>query len=201
MIKSTVFVLTVILLLITSCAPLIKKESCDIRFEQIKKESQTQKNYKIRGNLFIHGAYLVFYGKLGKETKLTVRTPFGKKLFSIVYTENTICVITGRTDSICGRELDIYWDYLNVKIPFDLKDLLTGKPRIKDDARYVCRGGELIIFQDDFQLIYKGKRLSRIVHRNFSADYFYEDGRIHRIQIKQDNKEIFRIYIRQLEVV
>ncbi|WP_457624125.1 hypothetical protein [Persephonella sp.] len=199
--KPAVLFLTAIILFVTSCAPLIKKENCSIRFEQIKKESAKQKDYRIRGNLFVHGIYLVFYGKLGKETKLSVRSPFGKKLFSISYQKDTICVSTGKEDRICGRELDVYWDYLNVRIPFDLKDLLTGRPVITDGARYVCNGDELIIFQNDSRLIYRGKRLERIVYRDFSADYFYEDGKIHKIQIKQDGKEIFRIYIRQLEAI
>ncbi|WP_457643191.1 hypothetical protein [Persephonella sp.] len=182
-----------------SCAPLVKEESCKIQFEKIKELSQQENDYKIRGNLFLHGIYLVFYGKLGNSSEIIVRSPFGKRLFTVRYTGEEVCVRLPESPEKCGKDLDIYWDYLNVKIPFDLKRLLTGKPKITDDATYSCVNGKLIVKENETKLFYRNTKLEKIEYKEFQVYYSYEEGRLKKITVKNRDKEIFRIYIRQLE--
>jgi len=60
---------------------------------------------------------MVFYGDLGNRTFITVRSPFGRKLFSVSYLDGEVCLFIPDVPEKCGKDLDIYWDYLNVKTP------------------------------------------------------------------------------------
>ncbi len=192
----TLLLLTVLIL--TSCAPLKKEQSCFIQFEKVRSQSYEKKDYFVRGNIFSHGIYTVFYGDLGKRTFITVRSPFGRKLFSVSYADNKVCLLLPDTPEKCGKDLDIYWDYLNVKTPFDLKSLLTGKFNAGKDADYYCNNGDLIVEYNGMEIIYGGSRIKKVNFKDFSAYYYYEDGKIKKIVIKDEGKEIFRIYIREL---
>ncbi len=185
-------------LILTSCAPLKKEQGCFIRFEKIKSLSNQDKNYFVRGNIFSHGIYTVFYGDLGKRTFITVRSPFGRKLFSVSYIDGVVCLLLPDTPEICGKDLDIYWDYLNVKTPFDLKNLLTGRFKINKKADYYCKNGDLIVEYDGMEIFYKDLRIKKVNFKDFSAYYYYEDGKVKKIVIKEEGKEIFRIYIREM---
>jgi len=195
--RKTVFLL--LALFFVSCAPLLKKETCELRFQTIKELSRDTADYKIRGNIFLHGIYLVFHGKLGKTSNLTVRTPFGNRLFTVEYSKQQVCVETKSSSKICGKELDIYWDYLNINAPFDLKELLTGRFPVSEKAQYRCEGRKLIITQDGAEFIYDNNRIKEVHFKGFSAIYNYDEDRLKKIVVKDGDTEVFRIYIRQLE--
>ena len=192
----TLLFLTVLIL--TSCVPLKKEQSCLIQFEKLKSLSYQNKNYFVRGNIFSHGIYTVFYGDIGKRTFITVRSPFGRKLFSVSYKNGEVCLLLPDTPEKCGKDLDIYWDYLNVRTPFDLKNLLTGRFRISENADYYCKNRNLVVENDGMEIFYEGLRIKKVNFKDFSAYYYYEDGKIKKIAIKKEGKEIFRIYIREL---
>ena len=185
-------------LIVVSCAPLKKEQSCIIQFEKIKSLSYQNKNYFVRGNIFSHGIYTVFYGDLGKRTFITLRSPFGRKLFSVSYKNGEVCLLLPDTPEKCGKDLDMYWDYLNVKTPFDLKNLLTGRCRIGEDAYYYCKNGNLIVEEKGMKIFYEGLKIKKVNFKDFSAYYYYGDGKIKKIVIKKGDKEIFRIYIREI---
>ncbi|WP_457635682.1 hypothetical protein [Persephonella sp.] len=199
--KRSLSTLIAVIFFAVSCAPLKKEKSCEIWFEKVKTASYGDKNYFIRGNIFIHGAYTVFYGDLGKRTFLTVRSPFGRKLFSISYQNSQICLLLPDLPEKCGKDLDIYWDYLNVKTPFDLKSLLTGRFKIGEDADYRCINGNLVVEYNGMEIFYEGLRTKEVNFKDFSAYYYYEDGKIKKIVIREKGKEIFRIYVRELREV
>ena len=187
-----------IILILVSCAPLKKEEICAVQFEKIKSLSHQSKNYFVRGNIFSHGIYTVFYGDLGERTFITVRSPFGRKLFSVSYTRGEVCLLLPDRSEKCGKDLDMYWDYLNVRTPFDLKSLLTGRFRISKNADYHCKDGNLIIEDKGMEIFYEGLRLKKVNFKGFSAYYYYDDEKIKKIVIKKEGREIFRIYIREL---
>ena len=199
--KKVYTLLLLILIILLSCAPLKKEQSCTSHFEKVKFLSQQNKNYFIRGNIFSHGIYFVFYGDLGERTFITVRSPFGRKLFSISYKNGEICLFLPDKPEKCGKDLDMYWDYLNVKTPFDLKNLLTGKFHISKNADYYCENKSLIVKYSRMQIFYEGLKIKKVNFKNFSAYYYYEDGKIEKIVIKENGKEIFRIYVRELREV
>jgi len=190
-----------ILTVLVSCAPLKKEQSCTLQFEKIRSLSNLNKNYFVRGNIFSHGVYMVFYGDLGNRTFITVRSPFGRKLFSVSYLDGEVCLFIPDVPEKCGKDLDIYWDYLNVKTPFDLKDLLTGRFKISKDADYRCKNGDLIVENDGMEIIYEGLKVKKVNFKNFSAYYYYEDRNIKKIVIEKEGEEIFRIYIREIREV
>lgn len=195
------FPVFLIAVFVFSCAPLKKEEGCRIEFEKIKALSDQNKNYFVRGNLFVRGAYLIFYGDVGKRTFITLRSPFGRKLLSVYYSGEKVCVRLPGEAEKCGKDLDIYWDYIGVNLPFDIKDLLSGKIKISDNASYQCRDGNVYVEQDDLNLVYKGLRLKEIDYRGFAVLYYYEDNNLKKIIVKKGKKEIFRIYIRELREV
>ncbi|NPA58626.1 MAG: hypothetical protein GXN94_04975 [Aquificae bacterium] len=196
-----VSLLALLVAFFVSCAPLVKKENCRLEFEKVKALSQEAGEYKVRGNLFVKGAYLVFYGKLGKRTDITVKTPLGGSVLSVSYEGDTVCLKLAGKKQVCGSQLDMYWDYLNVKMPFHLKHLLTGRFPISENANYSCDGRKLKVRDGELELIYDNGLLEKAVFDGFSAEYSYEEGKIRKITVKKDGVEVFKIYIRELERV
>ncbi|SNZ07068.1 hypothetical protein SAMN06265182_0904 [Persephonella hydrogeniphila] len=192
------FLILLVAIFVFSCVPLKKEEGCRLEFERIKTVSKQHKDYFIRGNLFVHGAYLVFYGDIGRRTFITLRSPFGRKLFSVYYSGEKICVRLPGEPEKCGKDLDIYWDYIGVKVPFSIRNLLTGKINISDHADYTCKNGDVYIEQDGLVLVYRGLKIKKLKYRDFTVSYFYEDKELKKVVVKKEGKEIFRIYIREL---
>ncbi len=184
--------------LIFSCAPLIKKETCQDYYRKLIIESRKDNSYFVRGNIFIHGLYLVFYGNLKEDSSIVVRSPFGKKLFSLLYTKDKMCVELPGKEKICGKDLDIYWDYLNIDIPFDLKQMLTGKFPISENAVFQCSKDGLTVKEKNLTILYKNYRPVNVRYRDFMLLYSYEEGKIKKITVKEKDKELFRVYIREM---
>ena len=199
--KKITILITGITVLLLSCAPLNKKNICNVQFERLKLESKQAKKFYLRGNLFVHGIYLVFYGTIGSETKLTFRSPFGKKLFDVFYTKNEICVRLPNSEPTCGEDLKLYWDYLNINLPFDIQSLLTGKFKFNDKASYQCNGNNIIILNNNAIYLYEDNKIKEIKYKDFTAKYFYDGYILTKIVIYENDVELFRIYIRELKVI
>ena len=196
--KKILFLFLIFLIgFVWSCAPL-KRTSCEIEFDRILKLSAENQDRFIRGNLFIHGIYTVFYGSLGNKSQLTFRTPFGNKLFTLKYSPEKICVITPQGENLCGKDLDMYWDYFNLKIPFDIRELLTGQFKISPKDKHYCKDGFLIVEDNGAVLKYNSLKPVEISYKGFKAVYRYNEDKPEKITLYQDGQELLRIYIREL---
>ncbi len=184
-------------LIIASCAPLVKKERCQLYFKKIVKTSLESKPVFIRGNIFVHGAYLIFYGKFDENSSIVVKSPFGRKLFSVDYLKDSVCVKFSGQEKICSKNLSMYWDYLNIKLPFDLKQILTGKFKIDKNASFSCSEKGITVINKGVRIFYVGDRPTRVEYNKFILLYSYDNGKIEKITIQEKSKELLRIYIRE----
>ena len=190
--------ITALLVVLVSCAPLIEKDKCQFYYKKVLETSYQEEPIFIRGNIFVHGAYLIFHGNFNKNSSIVVRTPFGKKLFSIEYMEDNICIKTPNREKLCGKNLDIYGEYLNIRLPIDLKQILTGRFKLDKNAFFQCSEKGITVINKGVKISYRGDRPVKVEYNGFLLLYSYHNGRIKKITVKREGKEILKIYIREM---
>ncbi|NPA12795.1 MAG: hypothetical protein GXO45_02280 [Aquificae bacterium] len=177
---------------------------CAMNFGKVKALSTAKKDYQVKGGIVLKGIYLKFTGVVGKETKLDFYPPIGRKVLTVKYQGDTICLQAPDKGEVCSEDTDIYMDYLGIKMPFDVRDLLTGRPKIPEDAEYTCEGKFLIVNTKDTRFVYSldgEPKLKKVVYGDFEAEYIYENGKLKAIEIKANGEKLLKIYIKQIKEV
>lgn len=178
------YIFLLVILILSSCAPLKKQITCEEKFYHIlKKNSEEVRPFKISGTIFTGGVFFLFTGKFEKDKKISIFTPLGQKVVSVKYrTNREVCVLLKDKEN-CGIDTDILSEYIKTDIPFSLEDLLTGRFYIPEDSRYRCKKDHIIVNTGRYTIKFKGLKPEEVFYKNFSARYRYESGKIRSIFI------------------
>lgn len=167
---------------------IISKSKCDELAFKIKNSKPDGNKYKIAGIIRGKGLlYAIFRGYINSNSKISLYTPFGKKIYSIDSIDNRTFCIKSEKNIICVDKGNFYKTFLKVDIPYSLKEVILGKYNLKNINDYFCK---------DKEIIFKGKKQSYI----YSTDGKIKNLKFDRFLIKynwENSKEyptLIKIY-------
>ena len=143
-------------------------------------------------------------GYINSKSKISLYTPFGKKLYSIETVNNNIFCIKTPKDLICVDKKDFYKTFLKVNIPFSLKELILGRYKLKNIDRYICENGKIIFEVSNKKYIYSlNGKILEINFDKFLIKYKWDNSKNYPslIKIYENGKYKLKLKIKNLKKV
>jgi len=176
------------------------KLTCEERFQEILKYSKEPfTKAKVKGRLQTEGITLTFIGKIGDSGEINFYLPFGKKVLSLKTKDDDLCINYNK-GNICNKEKLFYKRVLDIDIPFQFRELISGRYKIDENAEYRCEGDKVIVKTKDVELIYKYLKPQIVKYDDYRIEYTYDNDLIPKtINLYLNDKLKMKIKILKVE--